>query len=132
LKFFFDNQLSPHLARSIHALASADGHEVTHLREKFSPATKDPIWIPALSKEGGWIIISGDLDIIRTRAERPVWKAAGLTGFFLKRGWLSIDPWEQAWRLVKWWPDIVKQARLATPGSTYGVQLNPNGKFETL
>jgi hypothetical protein len=132
LKFFFDNQLSPHLAEMIQALAKPEGHEVAHLRTKFSANTPDTEWIQALSQEGGWIVICGDLNILRTRAERPVWKAAGLVGFFLKKGWMSQPPWEQAWRLVKWWPSITEQARLATPGSTYGVQLNFTGKFETL
>jgi hypothetical protein len=132
LKFFFDNQLSPHLAASIHALASVDGDVVIHLKSKFRQDTPDIEWIASLAKEGGWIVVCGDLNIIRTRAERPVWKAAGLIGFFLKKGWMNQTPWDQAWRLVKWWPTIVAQAKIAAPGSTYGVQLNPTGKLETL
>lgn len=132
MRFFFDNQLSPHLAASINALAAPEGHEVIHLRTKFPQNITDVEWIPALAKEGGWIVICGDLNIIRTRAEKPVWKASGLTGFFLKKGWINLTPWEQAWRLVKIWPQIVKQAELASPGSTYGVDVNAKGKFDTL
>jgi hypothetical protein len=131
LKFFFDNQLSPHLAASIAVLAKTDGHDVVHLRDKFKPDTDDVDWIAALSKEGNWILICGDMNITRTRAERSVWKDAGLVGFFLKKGWMSLTPWEQAWRLVKWWPTIVAQASIAAPGSTYFVHLQPNGKLET-
>src|ERR1700722_13024715 len=104
LKFLFDNQLSPHLANSIHALACQEGHEVTHLRCKFPVNTPDIEWLQALGKEGGWILICGDLDIIRTRAERPIWRSVGLIGFFLKKGWINLKPWDQAWRLVRWWP----------------------------
>lgn len=132
MKFLFDNQLAPQLAECIHALAKVEGDEVVHLRTKFPPNTKDPVWIPALAEEGGWIVVCGDLNIIRMRAERPVWKAAGLVGFFLKKGWINITPWDQAWRLVHWWPDIVKQAHFAAPGSAYGVSLNYTGKFDTL
>jgi hypothetical protein len=132
LKFFFDNQLAPHLASSIDALTRADGHEATHLRAKFPQNTPDIDWIHALSKEGDWVLICGDMNITRVKAERTVWKNAGLIGFFLKKGWMSQTPWEQAWRLVKWWPSIVKQANIAAPGSTYLVQVNPTGKFETL
>lgn len=130
MRFFFDNQLSPHLARAIRALAQPDGQEIWHLRDKFPPSTKDLEWIGVLAQEGEWIIISGDLDIIRTRAERPIWKSAGLTGFFLKKGWMALDPWEQGWRLVKWWPTIVKFAGTAPPGSTFAVPINPNGRLE--
>jgi hypothetical protein len=131
VKFFFDNNLSPHLAASIHALASAEGDEVHHLRDIFAPATPDEEWIRQLAKEGGWIVVCGDLNIVRTRAQLPVWRGAGLVGFFLKKGWMNIGPWDQAWRLVKWWPTMVKQARIAAPGSTYGLAVNPAGKVET-
>lgn len=132
MKFIFDNQLSPYLADAVHCLAEPDGDLVVHLRRKFPQDTDDIDWIVSLSKEGGWIVISGDLDIIRTRAEKPVWKSAGLIGFFLKKGWINIDPWDQAWRIIKWWPTIIAQARIAAPGSTFGVQLSPTGKLETI
>jgi hypothetical protein len=132
LKFFFDNQLSPHLAAAIHALTAVDGHSAIHLRDKFSPDTPDVDWIKALSQEGEWVLICGDLNITRTKAEKSVWRNAGLIGFFLKNGWMHQKPWDQAWRLVKWWPSIVTQAQLAKPRSTYLVQVNPTGKFETL
>lgn len=132
MKFLFDNQLSPHLAESIHALAHIDGNDVVHLRSKFAPNTPDVEWLRVLGEEGGWIIVCGDLNIIRTRAERVVWRSVGLVGFFLKKGWMNLTPWDQAWRLVKWWPTLVAQARIAAPGSTYGVQVNPTGKLETL
>ena len=67
-----------------------------------------------------------------TRAEKAVWKNAGLVGFFLKKGWMNLGPWEQAWRLIKWWPTIQTQASLAAAGSTYLVPVNVTGKFETL
>jgi hypothetical protein len=131
LKFFFDNQLAPHLAAAIRALAKPDGDEVIHLRERFKPDTPDVDWIKELAAEGGWILICGDMNITRTKAERVVWRSAGLVGFFLKKGWINQTPWEQAWRLVKWWPTIVAQAGIAAPGSTYYVHLQPNGKLET-
>jgi hypothetical protein len=132
VRFFFDNQISPHLAAALHMLSAPDGHEVTHLRAKFPQSAKDYEWIPALSSEGGWIVVSGDLDIIRTRAERPIWKGAGLIGFFLKRGWINLDSWEQGWRMVKWWPTVISAATAAAPGATFGVGVNPTGKLETL
>jgi hypothetical protein len=132
VKFFFDNQLAPRLAQAVHALTSAEGHQAVHLREKFAPSVRDEEWIPALAAEGSWIIVCGDLNIVRTRAQRPIWRSAGLVGFFLKPGWINLDCWEQAWRLVKWWPVIVRQASLAAPGSTYGLPVGPSSKVETL
>jgi hypothetical protein len=132
LRFILDNQLSPHLADALHALASADGDEVVHLRSRFAQDTPDADWLKSLGDEGGWILVCGDLNITRARAERVVWKSVGLVGFFLKKGWMNLTPWDQAWRLVKWWPTIVAQARIAAPGNTYGVGVNATGKLETL
>ena len=131
MRFFFDNQLSPYLAEAIGALSKPAKDEVAHLRSKFPQNTKDTEWIPALAKEGGWIVISGDLNIIRTRAEKPIWKEAKLTGFFLKAGWIEITPWEQAAKLVRVWPLIIQQAGIAAPGSTYLVPVSGN-KIETV
>jgi len=132
VKFLFDNQLPSRLAGSINALTAPEGNEVVHLRRKFPANTPDIDWLRELGREGQWIIVCGDLNIIRTKAERSVWRAVGLVGFFLKKGWINVGLWDQAWRLVKWWPTIEQQAQIAAPGSTYGVQINPTGKLETL
>jgi PIN like domain len=132
LRFIFDNQLSPHLANGIHALSQLDGHQVVHLRDKFAPDSDDVVWLEALAREGAWVIICGDMNILRARAERLVWESAGLIGFFLKKGWMNQGPWEQMWRLVKWWPMIVAQAERAEPGSAFGVGVNPNGRLDRL
>jgi len=132
MRFFFDNNLSPYLAESINALARQDGDEVTHMRTKFPQDTPDVEWIKKLASEGNWIVVSGDLDIVRTRAEKPVWQAAGLVGFFLMKGWMTLTPWDQAWRLVRWWPVIVTQGKIAGRGSTFRVAVNFNGKLAPL
>jgi len=129
VKFFFDNQLPPALANAIAAL-SPDEDEVAHLRTKFAPNTPDTEWIPALANEGDWVVISGDLNIIRTRAEKGIWKEAKLTGFYLKAGWIEIPRWEQASKLVKLWPRIMKQATMVAPGTTFLVPVRGE-KFET-
>lgn len=36
------------------------GATLVHLRKKFTPGTKDRVWIPQIAEEGGWIIISMD------------------------------------------------------------------------
>ena len=51
MNFFLDNNLSPHLARALDALSSADGHHVVALRDKFREATLDTDWIKALALE---------------------------------------------------------------------------------
>jgi len=40
VRFFFDNNLAPKLAKSLHALVEPE-HEVIHLKEKFKASASD-------------------------------------------------------------------------------------------
>lgn len=130
MKFFLDNTHPPRLAKALNALVVDDGHTTVHLREKFAPETEDRVWIGALAEEGDWIIISGDPQITKGRHERAAWEESQLTAFFFKSGWTNFQLWDQVWRLVKCWPDIVAQATRATRGA--GFLVNVNGKIEPL
>ena len=44
VRFFFDNNLPPRLARSLHVLVAPE-HEVIHLKEKFAANTTDEVWM---------------------------------------------------------------------------------------
>ena len=84
MRFFFDNNLSPKLAKSLHVLVEPD-HQVVHLKDRFAANTPDETWMAELAKERDWIIVSGDLRIRKNPHEVKAWEAAGHTTFFLKR-----------------------------------------------
>ena len=132
MKFFFDNNLSPYHAKAIAILSSTEGHDVLHLRDKFDQAVPDIVWLEGLAAEGGWIIISGDFRISRNPLERRAWKEAQLLTFFLAKAWRHQKFWDQAWRLVRWWPFIVQQATLVRPGAAFEISVNPTGRFKQL
>ncbi|WP_424140345.1 hypothetical protein [Roseomonas chloroacetimidivorans] len=68
MKVFFDHNLSPALARAFRELFKPE-HEVVALRERFPVDISDVEWSTALSREGQWVVISGDRRITRNRAE---------------------------------------------------------------
>ncbi|MBI3826335.1 MAG: hypothetical protein HY294_10095 [Candidatus Rokubacteria bacterium] len=120
MRFFFDNTMSPALARAVAALESAsDRNDVVHLRTKFAANTNDVAWIRALGQERDWVIVSGDLHIMRNPAERAAWRESGLTAFFLKNAWADQKLWLYAARFVGWWPHIVTQAKIITKGKGF-------------
>ena len=122
MKFFFDNMMSPNLARAINCIEQgSDKHTVTHLSEKYNRRITDIEWIRALGTEREWVIISGDLRISRIAAERQAWLESGLTMFFLKDGWGNQKIWEYASRFLHWWPSIVAQAQFAAVGKGFFV-----------
>ena len=123
MKFFLDNNLSPRFAQALQALEGEGRNEVVHLRSKFSAAAEDVDWIRSLASEGNWVIISGDLRISQNEFERKAWRDSGLTAFFFAKGWMNVKFWDQAWRLIKWWPIIVEEARKIRPGAGFVVPL---------
>ena len=115
MKFLFDNNLPPSLARGVAALSDIepDVSEVVHLREKFLANTPDEIWMKQLHDEGGWTVVSGD-QFKKSKAERELLRQRGLTVFVLDPQWADHVYWDKAARLVTWWPKIVSVARLTS------------------
>lgn len=107
MKFLFDNNLPPALARGMRELSSREAlvDDVVPLRDKFPANTPDDVWLPALADEGGWAIISIDR-FSKSAAERELIRRHGLTVFVLDPQW-SKPYWDQAAQLVKWWPKII-------------------------
>lgn len=132
MKFFFDNCISPRLARAMHALIEPQ-HEVRHLRDRYpgadSSSIEDTTWITDLGKERGWIIVSGDIAIRSRPAERAALQAARLTAFFLAKGFTQLDGWEQVHWLIDQWPRIVELADKTEAGSAFLVP--KRGKIST-
>ena len=131
MKFFFDNNISIRLVRALRELLS-DRHVIQHLRDRFRPNTSDIEWIEELARESGWIIVSGDLRITRNRLESEALRHSRLTAFFLAKGWMNRPPLEQAWRLIRWWPGLLEEARHANPGTGFRVPLRPAGKLKRI
>jgi hypothetical protein len=127
VKFFFDNNLPPKLAKSLHLLVEPD-HEVVHLKDRFSADAPDEEWMTALAKQKDWIIVSGDLRIRRNPHVMEAWKSAGHTVFFLKPGWINLPFWTQTWKFVKCFPEMVTTAAKAKSGSEFFVATN--GRIE--
>ena len=114
MKFLFDNNLPPSLARGIGELSKFDPvvEQVLPLKEKFAANTPDLEWLGVLAAEGGWIVVSIDR-FKKSTAEREMLRRQGLTVFVLDRQW-SKPYWTQAAQLVLWWPKIVEVARLTS------------------
>ena len=68
MNVIFDNNLAPALARALQELFKGD-HTIVALRDKFPGSPADVEWITALSREGSWIVVSGDRRITRNKAE---------------------------------------------------------------
>ncbi len=127
MKFFFDNNLAPKIAKGLNDFVTPD-HEVIHLRELFRADTGDVEWMEKLASEDNLIIVTADVNIGKNPHEITAWKKAGHTIFFLKKGWLNLQFWEQAHKFVKCFPQIIEKAKAAKRGTSFFVSVN--GKIE--
>lgn len=119
MRLFVDNCISIRLVEGIRCFAQFQEYEIAHLREKFAEGADDIDWIPQLASEGGWVIVSGDPRISRSKAERAAWIESGLTAFFFTEPFARKKFWIQAEVMVRWWPQIVLRARTAPVGSGF-------------
>lgn len=132
MKFLFDANLPPHLARAISALAvSVDPRvaEVVHLRDKFAPSTSDSVWLAELVGEGDWAVISQD-GFAKSDIEKTLISRAGVTVFVLEPAWAKQRYWDKCVQAIRWWPKIVAQTELST--SSVRVPWNTTSKFRDL
>lgn len=123
MRFLFDRSLAPGLSAALSALCAPDGHEVRHIGERFGPEVADAEWIGRLVEEGDWILVAIEARAAKNRHERDAWRRSGLPTVLLNRAWARQTRWEQARRLVRWWPRILDQAGQLSPGQILKVPL---------
>lgn len=118
MKVLVDENLSPALARSLHALFNGD-HLIIHVREKFDAGISDIEWIEALNSEGRWAVLSGDRRITRNRAEYNAFRNSKLIGFFLSKGVYKSPVTRQAVRILTLWDTMCQLADNVEGGAMF-------------
>ena len=125
MKVILDNNLSPGMAKALSELFYQE-HEVAALREKFDATTTDKEWIERLSREGNWVVLSGDRRITRNRAEYEAFRNSRLTGFFLSKGLYKAKVAKQMERILALWGQIEKLAATTQGGAMFELRMKSN------
>ena len=118
MKAVVDENLPPALARALHALFAGE-HEIIHLRDRYGSGVKDLQWIPELSQEGRWIVISADRRIKKTKAEYQAFRSSRLVGFFLSPGLNKAPLIKKAERILALWSNIETFGERSAGGAMY-------------
>jgi hypothetical protein len=128
VRFFFDNNLSQHLAHAIHELCRIEPmiSEAIHLRDRFPPNIKDHDWINALAQDGDWVVISQD-GLQKNDLEREALRQSGLIVFALHKQWAGQSHWPKSQNLVRWWPSILAQSQKIRGGAAFRVPWRHSG-----
>ncbi|MBK8085848.1 MAG: hypothetical protein IPK28_19600 [Devosia sp.] len=118
MKVLIDENLPPAMAKALAALFIGQ-HEVVHLRQRFGKGVKDLEWISELSREGRWVVISGDRRITRVKAELRAFQSSRLIGFFLSKGLYKAKLTKQVERVLALWEVIEQQAAVMEGGAMF-------------
>ena len=130
MKFFFDNNLSPDLARGMAKLRRNFGEEVVHLRDRFDdPSVADEVWLTNLIDEGGWVVLSIDR-FKKNAAERQAIANPEITVFMFSASFAKQQSWKKTTILVNRWEEIVAASQGRGRGKCYTVRLR--GKIERI
>ncbi len=123
MTYFFDNNISPNLARVLRLL---DIHAVA-LREEFKEDTPDHIYLAEL-RHRGWTLVTCDRRVRTKPPEALALKAAAITAVFIKPFFLEMQLWDQALWLLKYWRSIDGYLQSHRAGVSYTVK--PRGRIE--
>ena len=91
-------------------------YQVRAYLDYFKPGTPDTEWMP---KVASWdvnettTVISGDGRILRNEVEKQILKECNLMFVYLSSGWTHVKWSDYAWKIVKAWPDIVRNVEQA-------------------
>ena len=132
MRFIFDNCLSSRIAYAVGALSGQDRDHICHLTDRFKADESDQTWIGELAKEENWVIISGDIRIIRSKHQRRALRELKAVVFCLSPSWMKFKLWDQAWRLIRRWPEIDQQASLVQQGALFEIPVKPTARFRQL
>ena len=104
MKFFIDNNLSPHFAEGMKGFRE----DVTHLKECFPQDIADIDLLKKIGKNG-WILITKDKRMKRVNAEKAAYKKYSVGGFVLVGQ--NLDRCSIYESLIKNWRDIKEKAK---------------------
>ena len=98
-------------------------NEIRHLTDSFPKGTPDTTWIPSVSeRDPKPTIIGGDGRILRNKAERAALRKADLSFIYLTSGWTNLEWPVFAWKIVKVWPDVVRNVETTRRPTVYEVR----------
>ena len=115
MKFLFDNNMSPDLAKGLRQFRRIYPEEIIHLKEKFAEDVKDPEYLGTLISEGGWSVISADR-FKKSTAERQAIMDPNINVFVLSKGFAKLPYWPKTKAMVRQWEDISQLAKLTRGG----------------
>jgi hypothetical protein len=136
--FFTDENISKNAAYMLSYVEPR--HQVRAHLDYFKGGTPDTDWlreVASWNEDETTVVVCGDSRILKNKVERQVLKECELMFVLLAPGWLHLKWPVYAWKIVKAWPDIVKNVEQARYPMVFEVMagtltVNPRGRVSKL
>jgi len=115
-------------------------HQVRAFVDYFKSGTPDTVWMREVAlwnEDETTVIVCGDGRILKNRVEKQVLKECGLMFVLLASGWTNLEWRDFAWKIVKVWPDVIKNVEQARYPMVFEVmagtlKIHPRGRISAL
>jgi hypothetical protein len=125
LRLFLDNTFAPRAGRSLAAIFEGE-HVVQHLRDRWAGDAPDPVWLPTLAQEGGWVIFTHDRHMNRDHGHViQACRTSNVLVVFLARSWARLTFLEQHAKLLMYFQRLLDHLDKSRPGTV--LLLGPRG-----
>lgn len=131
MKAFFDHNIEPFIARSIHEAVEPRGGRAVALGDRFARDVTDIDWLNHLGQERDWVVFTYDNRILRNPVERRAFYDSSLTAFFLRPAVQKLNALQRT-ATVLWHWDRLSAFTAQQSRGAYWLPLNKNAKFEQI
>jgi hypothetical protein len=121
LGFCIDESFSDKLADILLELKAPGAPGIRSVRGLGLTSTSDEVLIAALAADEIGALIGRDSSMLSASVRRDVWRVRGVSLFLCDGKWGNLRLFEQARRLLWWWPEIVAQAGSGPQGGAWRV-----------
>lgn len=137
MNVLFDNCTSPVLASTLDGYIISYGHRSFHLCHQHELGVdrnaSDEAWIDAVGRDSRvWIVVTGDDRIRKNQILRAALRGANIRGFVLAPAYQKTPLNVTASVLVRKWPDMEQQIKLAQGAALFELSINYKTGFRAL
>jgi len=126
--FFFDRNLGVRLARMLNQFDV--NHTIRHLDDdgRFDQRTQDVELVETLASENPKpVFLTADTKMRKKNPEeRRALAQSGLTVVFFRKRWHDLSFNDQAWKLLRIWPRVVKETEICRRPTTFEITPRAN------
>lgn len=121
--FCLDETCGRRVAEALRDFRAPGAPHINDVREIGLSGATDEILMRELGRRGIAALVTLDSRILNASLRRAAWRESGLTLFVLDGKWGNLSLFEQARRLMWWWPLFAGKASDGPQGAAWRVPL---------